>query len=63
MDDDADYVTVLPTTDPHKFLTCVMVYVKKEDAYVSGRCSGPLTHAAARALAQMWAAAKHLEVR
>lgn len=60
---DRDYVTVLPTAHPHKFIVSIMVYRKRDDEYVMTRCSHSLSEPAARALAQSWAAATHLEVR
>lgn len=60
---DTDYVTVLETAIPHKFLVVVMKYRKGQDDYVQGRCSQVLPEEAARALATSWAAALGLEVR
>lgn len=63
MDENADYVTVLPTSNPRRFLACVMRYHKRDDEYVQARVSQVLSATAARSLAEMWSAALGLEIR
>lgn len=60
---DEDYITLLPTANPRKFLVVVMHYRKRDDEYVQGRVSQPLNETAAKSLAEMWAAAMKLSVR
>lgn len=64
MDDiDADYITLLPTTQPDQFLVCVMKWHKTGEEYIQSKVSHPLSEKVALALATSWAAALHLEVK
>lgn len=58
---DVSYVTLLPTMRRGYFLVVVME--PRGDDYHEKHVSHPLKEEAARALAQSWAAAAHLEVR
>jgi hypothetical protein len=61
--DDSDYVTIVKTQDPFKFLVCVIKYQPRDDDYVQTRVSQPLSAIAAETLAKSWAAALKLEIR
>lgn len=58
-----DYVTVLPTDHPRKFLAVIMKWHARDDEYIQGRVSVALTTEQAHALARIWAEAAGLEVR
>lgn len=58
-----DYVTMLPTLDPHKFLVVVMHYHAPSDEFIQTKCSQPLPCVTAGALAKSWATALGVEVR
>jgi hypothetical protein len=60
---DEDYVMVNPAVRPHKFNAVVMRFDHTSQEYVVFRISEALPESAARALAQSWAAAMHMEVR
>lgn len=60
---EADYVTVLPTIHPARFLAVIMRWHSRDDQYVQTRVSSPLRSADAHALARSWAAAMGLETR
>lgn len=62
-DDDTDYVTLTPAVGHGKWNVVVMRYDPTTREYVIARMSYQLPETAARALAQSWAAATHLEVR
>lgn len=63
MPDEPDYVTVLPTAHPAKYLAVVMRWHARDDEYIQGRVSSPLRAVDAHALARSWAAAMGLETR
>lgn len=59
-----DYVTVLPTTDPHKFLVAVMTYHARDDEFIQKKVNRePLPQKAADALADSWAEALQIQKR
>lgn len=62
-DEDRDYVTVMRTRDPYKFLAAIIRYHRETDDYWPSKCSNLLKEEAAQALARSWAAALGLEVR
>ena len=57
------YITVTPAVQP-TFKFNVSIRAEQHDGeYVVTRISEPLPHFAAKALAESWAAALHLEIR
>lgn len=61
---ESDYVTLLPTKHPTRFLVAVMTYHERDEQYIQKKVSrGLLGREAAVNLAASWAAALHLEVR
>lgn len=61
-----DYVTVnraVTPGNPSRFCVLLMKYHQQNDEYLAVKCSEALPEAAARALAQSWAAALQLDVR
>lgn len=62
-DDEPDFIAILATMDPHKFIVAVMRWSRGDESHRLTRCSKPLSKVDAEGLAAMWAAATHLEVR
>lgn len=58
-----DYVTVLPTTDPHKFLVAIMTYHARDDEFIQKKVSQKLPKDNAHFLADTWAAALQIQKR
>lgn len=59
-----DFVTVLPTNNPVRYLVAVMTYHKRDDEYIIKKVSEQaLPHVQAEGLARSWAAALSVEVR
>lgn len=63
MPDEPDYITLLATVDGQRSIVAIMRYNRHDDSFNIGRCSEALSIRAAKALAESWAAALHLEVR
>lgn len=63
MPDEADYVTILPTHSPHKFLVVIMKWHSRDEEFIQGMVSRPLSSITASNLAQSWAAVNKLDVR
>lgn len=63
MDDNPDYVTLLPTNVPRWYLVVVMTFHRSDDDYAIRKCSGAMRLHAAKGLAQSWAASLGLTVR
>jgi len=74
MEDNPDYITLVATMHPTmeigvdhskhaKCMVAIMHWDVTTEGYVMGKCSSILNHRAARALAESWSAAKHLEIR
>lgn len=55
------YITVEGTVDKFKFMAVIMKWHR--DEFIQTRCSLPMPHAAAVALARSWAVAMGVEVR
>ncbi len=57
MTSEPDYVTVMATTDPRKFLVAVMTYHARDEEYIIKQVSRqPRSQIMAEGLAKMWAA-------
>lgn len=62
-DDNPDYITRLACANPQRSIVAVMHYITSQDSYQINKCSDALSHRAALALAESWAAATGLEIR
>lgn len=64
MDDNKDFVTLMPTIRPDLFLVAVMTWNTMDEEYVARKYSEKALHKQqAMSLAQSWAAALQVEVR
>lgn len=63
MESNPDFVTVLPTNNPVRYLVAVMTYHKRDEEYIIKKVSEALPHVQAEGLARSWAAALSVEVR
>jgi hypothetical protein len=63
MTQEPDYVTVEKTVNPGKFCVLVMTHNPRDDEYSIRKTSQALDEAAARSLANSWAAALGVEIR
>lgn len=59
-----DYVTILATQHPQRFLVAIMTYHARDEQFIQKKVSRePLKREAADALAESWASALGLEKR
>lgn len=63
IDENPDYITTVPTANSFRELVVIMHYDGEDRGWVIKRCSDALSPRAAKALAESWAAASHLEIR
>lgn len=64
MTTEPDYVTILPTQSPHRFLVAVMTYHARDDEFIQKKVSQHATSRdMAEALADTWAAALGIQKR
>lgn len=61
--DQADYVTVGDTNDPHQFIVLLMRWSKTEDGHIAVKVSTRMKREAADVVAQRWASTAKVEVR
>jgi hypothetical protein len=63
METNPDFIAVLPTNNPTRFIVAVMTFHAHDDEYVIKKCSHGMKRQAADALAKSWAGAIGVEIR